>query len=284
MESILRVNKKNHCNHCPCFPPNIRSLIIGSSGSGKTALLLNYLIRECPIQKMYYWDYNTLILVSTSLAQDEYQWLIKSYKAKLNRDQIETLFKVQKNLQDIDKSIDTVVQQMKVNKYPENDIEIITCEDPKELASPKILNNLHPGRKILVVCDDSMTLDKKKITNLFSAGRPLNINTVYILQKYFYRDTKTIRDNANHFIIFNTSIKDSKEIYKEIGGSFNTEKDIIKYCNNSSKERYSYISYNKDTDKWSNSSDQNFGLASDQNSLEINTGKELQEMKIIKEH
>ncbi len=242
MSDVLKVNKPRLINHCSCFPENLRCLIIGSSGSGKSQLMFNYLIRECTLHNKEYWDYDVLILVSTSLAQEEYEWIIKSYKAKLNKEQITKLFEIQSKFKDIDKFIERLTSEMKDKNDPGFNIEIECLDDPALLPSPKDLANKYKNKKILVVCDDSMLLEKKKITNYFSTGRPLHINTVYILQKYFYRDTKTIRDNANYFILFNSSIRDLKEIYKELGTSFNSESEFIKYCKDSWKSKYGYVS------------------------------------------
>ena len=56
-------------------------------------------------------------------------------------------------------------------------------------------------KRILVIIDDCTIINSVKPTNLFVYGRPLNINTIYLSQKY----TKvpcTIRENCNVFVFF----------------------------------------------------------------------------------
>ena len=67
-------------NHCGHFPDRLRMLVIGASGSGKTALVLKLLFAKCPIHNVRYLQYKELIIVSPSLKQPEYALIIENYK------------------------------------------------------------------------------------------------------------------------------------------------------------------------------------------------------------
>ena len=53
------------------FPSQLRMVIIGNSGSGKTRLLYKFLLEQ-------YLDFQKIIFVSLSLSQKEYEVIIKS--------------------------------------------------------------------------------------------------------------------------------------------------------------------------------------------------------------
>ena len=64
------MNKIGSPYHCDCFGKNVRSLVIGKSGSGKSRLVIQkYLLQKCSIHNIYYLDYNTLIIVSPNIDQ-----------------------------------------------------------------------------------------------------------------------------------------------------------------------------------------------------------------------
>ena len=65
-------NLGKRCNH-PLLPKGIRGLIIGTSGCGKTALLINLLLRPGWI------DYNNINIFCKSLFQPEYHILKKAF-------------------------------------------------------------------------------------------------------------------------------------------------------------------------------------------------------------
>src|SRR5439155_20414944 len=99
MDKVLKWNKKQTHINCKHFPNQLRLLISGPSGVGKSALLLKLLTNICPIHKFsHFLDYQTLILVSPSLSQQEYQILIKGFNAGLWKNQIIKLFEVQKQI------------------------------------------------------------------------------------------------------------------------------------------------------------------------------------------
>ena len=57
-------------DNCPCLPKMLRMIVSGASNSGKTSLVLNFLLNTCPIHNKKYIDWNHLIIVSKSLIQN----------------------------------------------------------------------------------------------------------------------------------------------------------------------------------------------------------------------
>ena len=68
------------------LPKNVRGLIVGKSGCGKTTLLLNLLLNPGWL------DYNNFFVFSKCLFQPEYQVLRKAMEHKLPKEAILWLF------------------------------------------------------------------------------------------------------------------------------------------------------------------------------------------------
>jgi len=76
-------------------------LIVGSSGCGKTNLLLRMLLTD------NFLDYDNLIIFSKTLSQPEYQIILNGYENNLSKKSIRYIFNNQESLfsQDDEKSI-----------------------------------------------------------------------------------------------------------------------------------------------------------------------------------
>src|SRR5580698_10007116 len=66
--------KTSTANHAPFFPQNIFAIISGSTGSGKTNLLLNLLLEDG------FLDYGSVYVYCSTLHQPSYQYLMKRYE------------------------------------------------------------------------------------------------------------------------------------------------------------------------------------------------------------
>ena len=92
------------------------------------------------------------------------------------------------------------------------------------------MNDLNPRgiKKTLVIIDDCTIIHSINPTQLFVYGRPLNINTIYLTQKY----TKvpcTIKKNCNVFVLFKQTFRTIKDfIYREIDDQFENDTEIKK--------------------------------------------------------
>ena len=78
-------------NNKPPFPNQMRMVIIGSSGTGKTKLLFRFLLEN-------YFSFEKIVFCSPSLAQLEYQVIIKSLEHGLSIDQIKNIFENQNGI------------------------------------------------------------------------------------------------------------------------------------------------------------------------------------------
>ena len=76
-------------------PRNLRGLVIGKSGYGKTTVIFNLLLQ------LGWLDYNHLYVLGKSLHQQEYKVLRKGIDAGLSKQQISNLFNSQETLGNI---------------------------------------------------------------------------------------------------------------------------------------------------------------------------------------
>ena len=79
----------------PLLPRNLRGLVIGKSGCGKTTVILNLLLQPGWL------DYNHLYVFGMSLHQQEYKVLRKGIEAALSKQQVSNLFNSQEALGNI---------------------------------------------------------------------------------------------------------------------------------------------------------------------------------------
>ena len=73
-------------NHCKLLPKDIRALIVGKSGAGKS-VFLTYLLLEPELL-----DYDNLIVCGPSLHQPLYNIMNKGFSINLSKDQVRHLF------------------------------------------------------------------------------------------------------------------------------------------------------------------------------------------------
>ena len=110
--------------------------------------------------------------------------------------------------------------------------------------------NFNRVKQTLVIIDDCTIIKSINHTQLYVYGRQLNINTIYLSQKY----TKvpcTIRENCNVFVLFKQTVKAIKDfIYKEIGDQFENDTKMQTFFKMNIKEKHDFILYNKEEGKW----------------------------------
>ena len=76
----------------PLHPQNVRRLVIGQSGCGKTTVIFNLLLQP------NWLDYNHLYVFGKSLHQQEYKVLRKGFEAGLSKQQVSDVFANQEAL------------------------------------------------------------------------------------------------------------------------------------------------------------------------------------------
>ena len=222
------------------FPSQLRCCILGSSGSGKTKLLFRLLLDGTL-------DYDKLVFCSPSLQQKEYQIIIYGLKSGLHPSQVLKFFEIQEDVDEYKKALDTIVEKLE-KKFK---VEVLSYNNPELLPSPEELNQ-NLKYKVLVICDDSTLLNQINPTQIFVYGRPLQVNIIYISQRYT-RINATIRENTNMFIFFKQNARTIKEVlFQEIGDGFNQE-EFHSFFKENLKTKHDYIYYNKDLAKWYNS-------------------------------
>ena len=76
---VWKINNEVRKNHSFLLPRDIRGIIVGKSGFGKTTLL-NYLLLEPNVL-----DYNRLLVCGNSLHQPEYRIMNAAFNKKLSK-------------------------------------------------------------------------------------------------------------------------------------------------------------------------------------------------------
>ena len=219
------------------FPSGFRSLIIGKTGSGKTQLLFDLLLKNL--------DYDILYICSPSLIyQSEYNILIKSFQANLNKKHIESLFEEQDKIKDIFKFITNL--GMSLDNEEKGNIKCITYKDTKEIPLPeKMREKTEKGKKILFIIDDCGSKSQKQISPYFQYGRPLNINTIYLSQNYFLIPRQTIRCNSDVLILFKLNKRDLQNLWIDhASADYKEYSDFEKLAEECWKVKYSFFTIN----------------------------------------
>ena len=202
-------NKTEHNPNQPRIPDHpYRILIIGGSGSRKTNALLNLIVKQPSIDKIY--------LYGKDLYEEKYQYLINIHeKVGLKHFNDPKAFIEYSNyMHNVYKNID---------EY-----------------------NIDKERKILIVFDDMIAdmIHNKKlnsiVTELFIRGRKLNISLVFITQSYF-KVPKDVRLNTTHFFIAKIPNKRELQQISLNHSSHISTKDFIKIYEKCTAEPYSVL-------------------------------------------
>lgn len=222
-------------NHAKIFPENLRLLIVGSSGCGKTQLLFKMLLEKD------FLDYNNLIIFSKTCFQDEYQLLKYGFQNELSKKSITKIFKEQNDF-DSDLSIQEICE-IYSERFPEkNNISITMTNKMNEIPDP---NELLSNKKNLIIFDDCVNeTNQKNIENYFTRGRHNNISCIYLSQSWFELGRRSIRNNSNFIILFELNNKDKNIIYDDIFSKSLEKSEFNKITNKQWRLPYQYIAYN----------------------------------------
>ena len=168
-DNYANENKTKHNKYWPYIPDHpYKILIIGSSGSGKTNLLLD-LIENQP-------DIDKICLYAKDPYESKYQYLLnKRGGVGINHfNDPKAFIEYSNDIHDVYKNID------EYNPDKENKILIVFYDMIADMIHNKKSNSI--------------------VVRLFIRGRKLNISLVFITQSYF-KLPKDVRLNANHFFI-----------------------------------------------------------------------------------
>ena len=160
----------------PIWP--FRLLICGSTGCGKTNLLLNLILN--------YLYYNKIYIYAKDLTESKYQ-MLQDFFEEVEEKMREKTNKVSKG-DGVDAGEDFQVAIFSSSKD-----EIINVDD------------LDKEYQNLIIFDDFVTeADQHLIEDLFIRGRKKNCSLIYLTQSYF-STPKDIRLQCNYFIFYNIS-------------------------------------------------------------------------------
>ena len=205
LDDITNENNKEHDEKWPYIPDHpYKILIIGGSGSGKTNALLNLIIQENDIDKIY--------LYTKDLSEPKYEFFIKK-------------------------------QENVGIKHLRDPNAFIECSNTMDGVYENIDDyNSNRQRNILIVFEDMIAdiMTNKKfqaiIKELFIRCRKLNISLVFITQSYF-SVPKDVRLNSTHYLIM--KINNKRELQNiAINHSADIDyKDFVKIYRECTKNR-----------------------------------------------
>lgn len=206
-EKIYPTKEKIKKKHAGCFPQNIFMIISGSTGSGKTNLLINILLKGL----LHY--------------SDIYIWAPTSHQK---------LYKyLRKHFEDLEEQSKTKYLLDRKLAYFFNEGDEIP--DPSALKSDE---------SHVMVFDDVMNENQTKITDYFCRGRHNNLNVFYLCQSLHKLKKHGIRENANIFILFKQDTKTLKYFHEtHIIGDMDY-KEFEQFCFNSWKKNHGYVVIN----------------------------------------
>ena len=221
--------KKEKTRHnSPLLPEDIRGLIVGKSGCGKTTLILNLLLNPGWL------DYDHLFVFGRSLHQREYVILKKGLEAGLSKEQISNLFHNQEHVNSPVEVIDDFIEGGGVAK---GGIKAEFYNDCKLIPDPSTLNEKD---KNLMIFDDCLLEKQNKAQSYYTRGRHSNCDCFYISQNYFKLDRQTVRENSNFIILFPQSEKNLDHIHRDHCTHI-TNQEFKAFCNHVWRKKYNFV-------------------------------------------
>ena len=238
---VWEIREKNNRKHSPLLPRDIRAIIVGKSGAGKS-VFLTYLLLEPDML-----DYDNLIVCGPSLHQPIYNVMNKGFSVNLSKNQVRNLFKKQELIKEDYRDIDEIFENNEligdggVNAEFIDDVDLIP--DPSEFDESK---------KNVLVLDDVLLGPQNKIEDMYTRGRHNGIDTFYLAQNYFKLPRQTIRENANFIVLFPQDMKNLNHIYNDHcsgdGISCNQFHDFCSSVWRSGKHKYVILDLTRDVD------------------------------------
>ena len=234
-----RYNEKlKYPNHASFFPRPIMCYIVGATNSGKTTLLIDFLLKKG------FLDYNDVHIYTKTGYQKHYECL-KKYMCE-HKNAI-TLYhsipnessRIYNHCRDEFTKFEDFI---KAGVRPGDEIAYFydkdeNFKDPSELDS----NKSH-----IIVFDDVLSEKQNKMRDYFTRGRH-NKNSVFYLSQSFYKVAKhCIRENVNLYIIFRQSNKNLESFFKDQVFPDMNFKEFSEFCNKAWSKKHGYIMINCD--------------------------------------
>ena len=218
-EIKVKNSNKQGLKQPPCVEDDIMPkapvgiLVCGRSGSGKTNAVVNMLENDLLLK-----GYFNEVYMMTDTNPD--QTLIKDLRLK------------KENI---------------ISDFTEEDVKKILNENEKIIEQ----KGFNKSKRILLIFDDILSnqkfLKSKTATKLASANRHYNVSYIFCTQ-YFKKVPPVIRTNARYYILFPSSMSETEKLSEELCPAKMSKKQFIKYYQHATKDRYSFMSINTESD------------------------------------
>ena len=104
------------------------------------------------------------------------------------------------------------------------------------------MKRLNEYEKAIIVFDDVLgSSNSKYIDQFFIRGRHNKLDKYYLSQSYSDLQKRTMRNNSNKVILFNQTLKDTENIYRDVGGYDMNCDEFEELCRKSWEEEYIYL-------------------------------------------
>jgi len=218
-EIKVKSNNKEGLAQPPCVENDILPklplgiLVCGKSGSGKTNAVVNIFSNEHLLKNHFAEVY---LMTDTNPDKE----LIKDLKLK------------KENI---------------IADFTEEQVKSIMDKNEKLIEQ----KGFSKSKSICLIFDDILSnqkfLKSRTATKLATANRHYNISYIFCTQ-YFKKLPPVIRTNARYYIIFPSSMSEVEKLSDELCPANMTKKEFIKYLQHATKERYSFLTINTESD------------------------------------
>ena len=200
------------------LPKSIRGVVCGKSACGKTSLVTYLLLHPDLL------DYEKLVICARSLHQPEYTVIRRAIDKKFSKNQIRTLFEMQREIQDeggLDKVFDDYTGPSFGGISGEFHDSVFSLPDPSDIVRTK---------KSFYLFDDVILSCQNPIEKFFCRGRHNGVDCIYITQNFFKLPRQTIRENSNIFFIFPQDYRSLTCIYYDLCSSDISLDSFRRFC------------------------------------------------------
>ena len=137
-----------------------------------------------------------------------------------------------------------------LSRIPNGDIYVITKTPPEQYYNSKIKikefsEEIKPQSEYenaIIVFDDILGSSNSRYKDQFLIrGRHNNLDIYFVSQSYFDLPKRTIGNNSNKTILFNQTIKDIENKYRDVGGYDMSYDKLEELCRKSWEDEHNYL-------------------------------------------